>query len=480
MLPGRTLGALAMLAALGGCAGSAPRTPPPARSAAADADLRKLVLDAAASDATCKRLQDRFIGLPAEHGAKGAAAGSTPLVGRWWIRACAVKRAGDTLRLQLSGPAWYRVDRAQSGYALHQYVYFDVDASLQGALDIGYDPRARLASIWFSPTDAARVRLRPLGELDLHARSILSWLALPVARAMAPGEVAAEGEALFRKRLGAGMTLTVDVAHGDQIDLLPGQLASGQAPLRPFSDGAPWLANERVELSPGGLAVDGPFPPQKTRIDARLESGDSVSYALVCARDLQLAFNGVARGDAPALPARAVFQRGSWVAGAASTAVQALCPWYLVTATHAPRALLALCVRDGQPGKGNARSEVVRLTLLSFDIDRTDPHGNSWDAFGGAPDPEIVVEHDGQRTRLFSGNNLYRATPDVAAPDPFEITPGAPLHIIAIDRDVALDDSIGSATLGFKAARRGGQLVLSFKRGAKTTGHALFRVDIVH
>lgn len=85
-----------------------------------------------------------------------------------------------------------------------------------------------------------------------------------------------------------------------------------------------------------------------------------------------------------------------------------------------------------------------------------------------------------------SARGCFRATTcigprrNIAAPDPFEITPGAPLHIIAIDRDVALDDSIGSATLGFKAARRGGQLVLSFKRGAKTTGHALFRVDIVH
>ncbi len=466
------------IVALAGCASRGPRAEPPARSAAGDADIRKLVLDAAAGSGTCERLRDRFIGLPAGQGATVASAGITPIVGRWWIRGCSVARDGDALRLELSGPAWYRVDRVRSGYALHQYVYFDVDATLEGALDIGYDPHARLASVWFTPTQGAGVKLRSLGKLDLHAQSLLSWLALPVADELATGEVVSEGEAKFRRQLDAGVTLTVDLAHGAQVDLVPGQLARGQAPERPYSDGKPWLANERVELFPGGLGVDGPFPPQRTSIDEQLESGAGLDYSLVCSRDLELAFNAVTGGDAPKLPPSAVFQRGR-LSLAASVPVVAQCPWYLVTATSAPRALAVLRVRDGQPLTGSARSVVVRLTLVSFDVNRTDPHGDSWDPLDGAPDPEIDLRHDGHRTRLFSASDVYRATPDVAAPDPFELTPGAPISIVAVDQDAVFDDPIGTATLRFANGVRSGVRELPLRLDGKTTGHVRVQVDIV-
>ena len=479
----RMFWAFSVCLAVGGCGGSqtAPAlAPPPARSAAANADIRRLVLDAATSGETCAKLRDRFIGLRAK-GPTGAAAGETPIVGRWRIVGCSVGSTGNALTLHLSGPAWYWIDKEKSGYAVHQYLYFDVDATMQGALDIGYDPGTRLASIWFTPTDAARVIVKPLTAINLHAQNFFAWLLLPFATPRAYGAVVGEGEQQFRDRLDTGMTMTIDLARNRQVDLLLGQLPRGQAPERPYAPGIPWLADERIQLHAGAAQVEGPFPAQRTSIDGVLEAGSSVEYSLVCVRDLQIAFNSVSKGQEPQVPPNAVFAHGAWwPRGPQTTPVTASCPWYLVTATPGPEAVAAIRVRKGQATNAQDRSKVVRVTLVSFHISGTKPTGKPWDGMGGAPDPYFVIGHDGTWSSLApKEQDTFNGAPNAAAPEPFELTPGHPIKISATDKDVMFDDPIGTATLRYKQVTKSGEVELPLLLGGAQTGSVRVRVDIV-
>lgn len=474
----RLLWAVIASALLAGCGEAAPKlASAPERSAAANPDIRRMVLDAATSGETCQKLRDRFIGLRAK-GPSGAAAGNTRIVGRWWIRGCEVRAIGDHLALRLSGPAWYWVDQAKSGYALHQYVYFDVDATMRGALDIGYDPSARLASIWFTPTDPSQVLLRPLTTLDLHAQNFFAWLLLPFARPRANGMVVAQGEKQFRDRLDEGVTMTVALRTDRQVDLLLGQLARGQAPERPFAPGVPWLVNERLELHNGGAQVEGPFPAERTSLDDVVEAGAGVDYSLVCERDLQIAFNSVSSGQVPRVPPSAVFQRGIWSPrGPETIPIAAPCPWYLVTGTRASLAVAAVRVRNGQSTVGQSRSKTVLVTLESFKILPTKPTGKAWDAFGGAPDPEFYIKQGTDGGVLApKEQDTFHDSPNIAAKHPFELTPGQPIEIIATDRDVMFDDPIGTATLRYKDLAKGPEVQLPLLLGGATTGYVQLRV----
>lgn len=474
---GAAVGAVAVA-----CTASAPSRPAPRmpeRSAAGDANIRRLILDTATSGETCAKISERFIGLPANGGPSGAAAGTTPIVGRWWIRDCRVTSNGRTLKLRLSGPAWYRVDQSQSGYSLHQYVYFDVDTTMTGALDVGYDPAARVASIWFTPTRDARVSVDPVGPLNLHADGLLSWLFKPFAASAVRAKVVSEGETTLRNRLSGGVTLTVDLRRHDQVDLLLGQLPRGQAPVRPFGDGIAWLANQRLEFFPGGLQVQGPFPSGKTSTDAAVERGPEVQYALVCARDLQTAFNTLSRGKQPVLPRAAIFQRGHWLPGPVETVrVNAPCPWYLVSASESQQALARVRVRNGQPTARRSSSKFVTVTLVSFRINAKKPNGNAWDAFGGAPDPAITIRDARVSYPVFSANDTFQATPDVAAPEPFEMTPGNRIVLSAVDKDVVFDDPIGTAVIRYQDLRRGPDLTLPLQLNRATTGSVRVRIHV--
>jgi hypothetical protein len=466
---------------LAGCGGGETRVVPPDRTAAGDANFRQFVLDAATSGQSCAKLRDKFIGLSAKGGPIGAAAGTTPVAGRWWVRSCEVAPVGNGLQIRLSGPAWYRVDY-ESDLSLHQYVYFDVDATMTGSLDIGYDPVAHLASLWFTPTDEAQVRVRPVGPLNLHPESLLGVLLWPFAGSAARAEVVSQGEEQFRNRLGAGITLTIDLGRGSQVDLLLGQLSRGQAPLRPFTVDAPWLLNERELLFPDGLQVAGPFPAQATAMDAVVEQGPGADYALVCARDLQVAFNGVSLGAPPQLPAAAVFARGELrPTGMNTVPIDARCPWYFVETTRAQPAMTAIRIRAGaDAGYQMGAPVAVLLTLVSFEIDPKKPSGKSWDVLGGGPDPSFYVRHNGLGYRLVpKRQDTLQDALNVTAPEPFALTPSNPIEIIATDVDIVDDDPIGTALIRYSDLQRGPEFEVPLRLGGATTGNVRVRVELV-
>jgi hypothetical protein len=390
---------------------------------------------------------------------------------------------GDSLQIRLSGPAWYRVDREKDGFSIHQYVYLSVDTTMTGALDVGYDPALRLASLWFTPTDETQVELHPVGPLNLHPETL--WAAVflwPFAGSVAKAEVVSEGEEQFRNQLGKGITLTMDLAHDSQFDLLLGALGRGQAPLRPFWNGLPWLLNERETLFPDGLQVAGPFPPTATWMDAVVEQGPGADYAFVCARELQASFNGVSLGNAPLLPTAAIFAHGELLPTGMNTApVDARCPWYFVETTRAEHAVTAIRIRAGADvGYQTGAPVAVRLTLVSFDIDSTNPGGEAWDPWGGAPDPSFEVRHNSHWYLLVpKRQDTLRDAPNVTASDIFELMPSGPIEIIATDNDFASDDPIGIAQIQYGDLQRGPEFSVPLRLGGATTGTVRVRVELV-
>jgi hypothetical protein len=475
------------LRVLAGCGNTATSLPqPPARSAAADAEFRQLMLDVATSGKSCESLRERFIGLPMEGSPGGIAAGATPIAGRWWVRDCSVTREADGLRLRLTGPAWYRVDRDVGGFSVHQDIYFNVDAQMMGGLEIGYDPSLRLASIWFTPIKESEVEIEPLAPINARPETVGAFLVdvfslglLP--RAVARSRVVSEGEQQFRSRLNGGVTLTLDLQQDYQIDMLLGQLARGQAPLRPYTDRIPWLINERQALAFAAVQVAGPFPAQNTTLDAHVERGAGADYACVCQHDLTMSFNGLAIGAPPRVPPSAIFARGQMPFGVpVSAAVSAPCPWYLVTTTRAPEAIVKIRIRKKRASAGSSHSAAVRLTLLSFEIEPHQPDGAAWDGGGGAPDPEIEIQYTTLRRVLVPEmKDTLEARPAILLPGLFEITPGMPIEITAVDVDVLSDDPIGKAVLRIEDLQRGPELVLPLRLDGATTGSLRLRVEAV-
>lgn len=476
-----------VLALVAGCsAPPAAQSPAPFRSAAGDSDIRRLVLDRAADGRLCERVRDRFVGLPVENGVSGAAAGATPIGGRWWIRGCSVERDGNALALRLSGPGWYRVDLQSQGFGVHQDVFFVSDTRFSGALDVGYDPATRVASIWVTPSRPADVHIESVAPIDVHPETIGALLMNvftlgSVPTAVARGQVASQGQQRFRTRLAGGLTLTVDLAHGDQVDLVLGQLPRGVSPLRPFTDGLPWLVNEREQLVAGGVQVAGPFTTQNVVVDGVVERGNQVQFALVCARDVQIAFNDIGAGGTPTLRPAAVFGRGQFAPGTAgSWRFSASCPWYLLSTTPDASALAAVRVRDLGSASVTRDSAIVRLTLLSFAVEDRKPGGSAWDFFGGAPDPKISVVANGVHYSLMSTRqDTYGAEVDVALTAPLDVTRGTPIEIRAIDEDAFGADEIGNAVLRVEDLSRGSELTLPLRSGEAVTGSVRVRVDVV-
>ena len=386
------LAAALVLASCGGDARGSAGPGTPDRTAAGDADLRALLLDSVTSGALCRRVTDRFIGLPDEGGPSGAAAGRTPQNGRWWIRRCSAEQRGAQVALSLAGPGWFWIDRREAGFRVQQVVYFSVSAELTGAVDIGYDPGSKLVSLWFTPTSEAAVTVEPTGEVNPRAETVWAWLLdvgtlgeLPSAQARA--RVAAEGARQFRERLGSGVTVTLGV-DSRQMDLLLGQLPRGVAPERPFEGSRPWLVNERQRLERGAVQVSGPIEGSVIA-DFRVERGGPVELVGVCARDLHRALDAVGSGKRPRIAASAVFARRT-VSGSGTARFRAPgCPWYLTSSTR-QSAVAAIRLRSwGRRSEASPQAAVIRLTLLSYEVFSRNPDGDGWDVAGGAPDVRI-------------------------------------------------------------------------------------------
>ncbi len=485
----------ALVAACGAAAKPAdpPPQPPPSRVAAGDVDVRRLVLEMARST-VCSQLDGKWLGLPAQTNDKleGADGGLSSSWGRLQIRDCKSTLTDRALTLSFGGIGWTWVDQKSGAVGVKQYVYITANVEMTSALDIGYDPDAKIASVWLTPTEASRARVQALGTIKLVGDGVLGQLEKAAASALGVDpkqQVAAQGAKAFEDALRKGMTLTFDT-RSRQVDLMLAALPNGVVPKRPMPALAkPWLVNERQELFAGGVQFSGPYDPQPAiELDANGEGGAPAAFGVVCASDATSAADALARGDKPSL----VLQNGGEIAPSGpfkKVLAPPPCPWVLVTSARgADSARFALELTPTDPPAGTAvgttttlapSSATVWITVLGFDFEGRKPDGKAWDFGGGAPDPKIWLRA-GSGTKLVivpTMKDTFRANPMLRAPAAVEVSATSPLVVGATDVDEAFDDPMGEATLTLDDVLAHREMEVEVKLAGLRTGTLRLRFD---
>jgi len=298
----------------------------------------------------CKRMADRFVGLPAlGDGNPDAAARPTPLVGRWWLRGCAATRENGDLRVRLQGPGWYFVDKNDGNLELHQQVPFNLSIELDGRMNL--TTTRGIVSMWFAPAEPPKVDLQVSGSLDVRPSSawgkVLSLMPLVSVRNIAADRFTETAADALRLRLREGATVTYDLGAG-QADATLGRLGAGQSPVNAFQDHVPWLINDRLSVGASAVHVVGPIEPGPTRLDVMVESGPGVAYRALCIQDMASDYSALARGDAAAVSNDPRMASGS-VAGPGKHTTDFRvdgCKFYLViSALKSAAAVVSLRVR---------------------------------------------------------------------------------------------------------------------------------------
>ncbi|HEY1955851.1 MAG TPA: hypothetical protein VGH28_09560 [Polyangiaceae bacterium] len=488
----RLAGALAVV----GCGGAArPADVPtnaPQRMATANLDVRRLVLEMARSKA-CSQLEGKWLGLPGQTTDKleGADGGLSSSWGRLQIRDCKSTATDDTLSLSFGGVGWTWVDQKSGSVGVKQYVYLTATVEMTSALDIGYDPQAKIASVWLTPTEPLKAHVQALGTIKLIGDGFFGQLEKAAATALGVDpkqQVAAQGAKTFEDALRKGMTMTFDT-QSQQIDLLLAPLPNGVVPKRPMPLLArPWLLNERQEVFPGGVQFSGPYDPAPAiELDAKWESGGPAHYGMVCATDATSAADALARGDKPSLVLQST---GDLSSGTFSKVlVPPPCPWVLVTTSKgadASRFALELTPADAPAGSpistpiaSAPSSATVWITVLGFDFEGRKPDGKSWDFGGGAPDPKIWLRA-GSGTQLVivpMMKDTFRASPMLRAPAAVEVSASSPLVVGATDVDEAFDDPMGEATITLDDVLAHREMDVETKLGGLRTGTLHLRLE---
>lgn len=284
--------AVALAAGLGGCSREAeppepaPATPPPKaiaplRGAAGDAALRVMLAELASTRA-CSMIEGQFRPLRAPDR-------RDTVTGILWIRRCRITSAGTRVTFHLAGNGWQWADqtkkRAGGTFVVRQYVKFGVDVELPGALDIAYDQRTHVVSLWFSPSAAAVIRFEPVGDVEVDRKGLWSSVIGGVSSVFASSperqaehQATDQGTRQFESELADGMAVTIDLCSGlTRFNL--GRPARGamQAPDAGETHEVP------IELQPGGLMVFGPqLAPRGMTIRVAARHG-AVRVAMACA-----------------------------------------------------------------------------------------------------------------------------------------------------------------------------------------------------
>lgn len=426
----------------------------------------------------CDSAIDSFVGLPSDDAREGAAGGSDPSVGRWWIRHCEANVTDGRLTVSFGGPGWTWLDRESMGFRVHQYLRFDATATFTASLHVGYDSRTRVASVWLRPEPGVRATVEPRGLVRAEATGIFSSMLGGIldltgnsASDQARVQATEEGSSRLRERLQAGFTVTYEL-DSEQMDFMLGQLPRGVVPRRPWdSHQTPWIINERSAVWPGGVDVLGPIPSGSgpLRVDVELEQGDGAVVRRVCAARLHEWLDAAWAGSNPSP------LHGAQIAELQTTRVpQSLnlsaldCPAVLVVtprtgATQPSMLRYRVVSEEARQQHATTGPEVppattpppslsptaVRIEIRSVSVNAQNASGGNWDMFGGAPDPYVVITSiprgtEVHRTRVI--DDTLEATFDHWLPRAVRLS-DLPLRFVVYDEDVAGDEVIGAADL---------------------------------
>ncbi len=283
---------------------SAPARPsPPHRTALGDQDLREMLAGIISSKA-CDLIADSYRPLRAPD-RPGV------VTGFLHIDTCKITAHGTQVTFALAGQGWQwaaqETKKAGGTFALHQYVRFSVEASIPGAIDLGYDPDTHVASIWFTPKATPDVHFKPLGDLRVDEKGAWSEIIGAVSSVFgsspskqAHGQAEQQGVQQFQEQFSKGLAVTIDLCDG----VMRFNLGAPPTGKMIFKDTGE-TPRVPVELQPDGLAMFGPEPPGKG-VTVHLHSDGPVHAALLCQTPASgLARSYASRGLAVELPALA-------------------------------------------------------------------------------------------------------------------------------------------------------------------------------
>jgi len=276
----------------------APAPPPPAaeapiRGAVGDSDLRVMLAELASAKA-CEMIRGQFRGLRAPER-------PDVVTGILWIHDCTITSQGTqvTFHLGCSGWQWAEQTQHKAGatFQVKQYVKFDVATTIPGALDMAYDRKTHVVSLWFTPA-RVDVKLVPIGEVAVDEKGLWSSVvgALGAAFASSPDEQATkqarkQGTQQMQAQLADGLSVTINLCSG------LARFNLGRPPKGEMVE--PDVGETRhlpVEVQPDGLMV---FGPQivGAGMSAHVDARGSVRVALVCHDQAEAAAAAFLKGE---------------------------------------------------------------------------------------------------------------------------------------------------------------------------------------
>jgi hypothetical protein len=263
---------------------ASPRSAAPAKGSA-DADLQVMLSELASSKA-CGLIRGEFHALRATDR-------PDVVVGVLWVRECEITNVGAHLTFHVGGNGWLWVDQTKKKgggtFVVHQYIRFGIDATLQGALDIGYDRHTHVVSLWFTPDRPPDVAFKMMGDVDVDREGVWSSIVGAIGTALgsspeaaAQSKVKAQGTEALEAQLADGIAVAVNLCTGLSLVQLgrPAKAEMGAA-----KAGEP--RRVPVEIHPGGAMLVGPsLAGSGMTIRAHASEG-AVRLSLVCAEDAE-------------------------------------------------------------------------------------------------------------------------------------------------------------------------------------------------
>ena len=263
-----------------------PEVKPPVRGAVGDNDLRVMLSEVASAKA-CEMIRGSFRPLKATDD-------PSVITGLLWIRECKITNVDTHVTYELAGEGWQWADqtkkKAGGTFVMRDYVTFGVTARLEGTIDIAYDTKGHVVSLWYSPTAKPDVKFTPVGAVDVDEKGLwsnvvggLSTLFGSSPDEQGEHEAKKQGTNEFENQLAEGMTVAIDLCTGYQRFTL-GRPQKGQ--LGPPNPGETF--KQPIELAKNGMIVFGPyFAPGGMHV--KLNSDGPLRVGLACASDVEAA-----------------------------------------------------------------------------------------------------------------------------------------------------------------------------------------------
>ena len=263
----------------------APPPPPeaPLRDATGDADVRILVADLLAGRA-CDQAVHHFGGLRDKDRKK-------VITGDVWIRGCKITNDGTNVTVEISGNGWQWVEQSQKKaggtFDVKQYVRFGVTAKLSGVIDVAYDPRKHIVSLWFTPSGEPAVEFKPIGDIEVKRdsawASVIGGLGSLVGASpedAADSAAADQGTQAVKKAAAKGFELAVDLCK-NVTRISKKRLPKGQMP-KPGTGETDKVA---IEVQNFGVMIEGPYDAHEGMTIDTDVTGGAAKVNLACLAD---------------------------------------------------------------------------------------------------------------------------------------------------------------------------------------------------